>query len=520
MNPSLIRILMLLLLAIMALSFIQYIYGPVSAADNLTIDPTLTSTPIITPSYRVQQMDTVYIGDTVDISGVASGLTSLAYYGGYEEDLSRQYLLELPNLNKDYYHFYIDPAIFSNRLGYWFKWHGSINRNENAVVFVVAERRLKPNVSPNITLQNPNQTPSIIPKVPILPDQYIADYLVAKGDSISIPATNRTRAWIFGVEDYLYDYKAVNGTIDLKENAIDKLSPGSYILLLHTRDVNASDEFTVRYNENTSTIDWFDPITFNVNHYDVSSQTPENVMNKLKSILPEAHDTFKLYSLEVQLPSTSINQIDTWNAPNKNISPITGDPVIIPTYIEVRGYSNADINTVIEIVVDPDLNMPLDQMFKEAFVTSTKGNDPGNMRVFKSNIPIYTYNMRVGDHFLAVRTKGSNTFGSASFYIYENWANKPIANKTIRYISGKYGSQELIPTPTPVVIIRNVTQIVTQIVTVPVTPSDEQVYTQQKLASDTTWWEGAWRVLKGIIGVILILSGVGYIISVLRRLKK
>lgn len=520
MSPLQTKIIGLLFLACLTLTFIEFFYNPVSAADNLTIDITPTITPIITSSYRVQQMDTVYVGDTVDISGVAAGLTSLAYYGGYEEDISRQYLLELPTMNKGYYHFYIDPTIFSNRLGYWFKWHGSINRNENAVAFVVAERRLKPNVPVNITLQNPNQTPVIIPKVPVLPDRHISDYLVAKGDSVSIPATNRTKVWIFGVENYLYDYKAVNGTIDLKENAIDRLSPGTYTLLLHTRDINASDEFTIRYNENTTTIDWFDPITFNVNHYDVSAQTPENVMNKLISILPDAHDTFKLYSLEVQLPSTSINQIDSWNSPNKNISSIAGDNTIIPTYIEVRGYSNADINTVVEIVVDPDLNMPLDQMFKEAFVTSTEGNDPGNLRVFKIIIPIYTYNMRVGDHFLAVRTKGSNTYGSVSFYIYENWANKPVANKTIRYISGKYGLQELVPTPTPVIIIRNVTQIVTQIVTVPVTPSDAQVYAQQKIASDNTWWEGAWRVLKGIVGVILISLGVGYIISVLRRLKK
>lgn len=509
------RVLGLLILAILTLAFIQYIYGPVSAASNLTNN----ITPVPTAPTRIQQGDTVYIGDTIDISGVAAGLLNLAYYGGYEEDISRQYLLELPKTTKGYYLFYIDPEIFSKRLGYWYKWRGSINRGENSVAFVVANTRIKPNVSENITLQNPNQTPIII-KIPILPDQHVADYLVARGDSMTIPATNRTKAWIFGTEDYLYDYKEVNGTIDLKNDVVDRLSPGSYTLMLHTRDANSSDDFTVRYNPDTSEIDWFDPGTFTVNHYDVSAQTPENVMNKLKSLIPAAHDTFKLYSLEVQLPIISIDQIDAEIIQNTNISAANRTSPNVPTYIEVRGYTNAAPDTIVKIVVDPDLNMPVDQMFKDASTTQTVGLSPGDMRVFRALVPIYMYNTKVGEHHIVAKTSKSDTFVTANFYIYENWKLQPITNKTIRYISGKYGPQELIPTPTPITVTQIVTKVVTQIVTVRVTPSNEQVYAQQKIASEKTWWEGAMLLAKVIGSGVFLLGGVWYGVSVFRRLKE
>jgi hypothetical protein len=531
------RVLGLLLLAILALAFIEYVYGPVSAATNLTnistLPPTpqppptdlptptrtMAPTPIPTPPYRVGQGDTVYLGDTVDVTGVLAGVLNLAYYGGYDEDIYHQYLVKLPESNRGYYFFYIDPAIYSTRLGNWYKWRGEFNRGESTIAFVVAERRNKPNVSANITLQNPNQTPVAI-RPPTLPDRHVADYLIARGDSMAIPATNQTKAWIFGPEDFLYDYKAVNGTIDLKTEIVDKLTPGTYTLMLHMRDANSNGEFTVRYNPDTSTIDWFDPVTFEVQHYDVSAQTPENVMNKLKSILPAAHDTFKLYSLEIQAPTIDIAQIDTEIIQNTNISAPDITAPNIPTYIEVRGYTNAAPDTVVKLVVDPDFNMNLDQMFKEATVTRTEGTSPGDMRVFRALVPVYLYDTRLGEHFVVAKTAKSNTFVTASFDIYENWKLQPIPNKTIRYISGKYGPQELIPTPTPIVVTQVVTKVVTQIITVPVTPSNEQVYAQQKLASEKTWWEGAWWLAKGITGSLFLIGGMWYGVSVARRLKE
>jgi hypothetical protein len=551
-------VLALLLLAVLTLAFIFYIYGPVSATDNLTINstqtPTINLTEIITPTptnvpiisrvlvtattpktipvminttapngsvpYFVQQGDTVYLEDTVDISGIMAGVLNLAYYGGWDEESGDQYLIGLPQRKSGYYRFYIDPEIFRTRLGKWYKWNGYLERQANNLAFVVAEKRTKTNLSENITLQNPNQTPAVLPGIPLLPDQHIADYLIARGDSMSIPATNNTKAWIFGSVDSLYDHHAVNGTIDLKDEILDKLSPGAYTLMLHTRDINSNGEFTVRYNPDTAMIDWFDSVTFAINHYGTAGQTPENVMNKLKSILPEAHDTFKLYTLEVQIPTVTINQIDASFVLSDNMSATRGISLDAPSYIDVRGYTNAAPDTIVKVTVDPDFNMPIDQMFKDAIATRTEGTSPGDMRVFKAIVPVQMYNMKPGKHFIAAKTALSDGYVTADFYIYENPTGNFIPNKTIRYISGKYGPQEMIPTPTPITVTQIVTKVVTQIVTVPVTPSNEQVYAQQKLASDKTWGEGAWWLAKGITGSLFLIGGMWYGVSVARRLKE
>jgi hypothetical protein len=471
------------------------------------------------PTFYVQQGDTVYLGDVVDVSGVMGGVLNFAYYGGYDEESGDQFLLDTPNGNSGYYRFYIDPAIFASRLGKWYKWNGFVERQANNLVFVVAETRPKPNVSANITLQNPNQTPIVLPKVPLLPDQHIADYLIARGDSMSIPATNKTKAWIFGSHDSVYDFMAVNGTVQLKDEILDKLSPGSYKLLLQTREQNATGDFTVRYNPNTSMIDWFDPQSFAVQHYDTAGQTPENVMNKLKTLIPVAHDTYKIYTLEIQTPTVTINQIDTTYQLNVTVQN-QGVSLDSPGFLDVRGYTNAAPDTIVKVVVDPDMNMDIDMMFKDGIATHSEGTDPGTMRVFKAIVPIQLYNMAPGKHFVAAKTSLSDGYVTADFYIYENPTGTFIPNKTIRYLSGKYGPQEMIPTPTPITVTQIVTQVVTQTILVPVTPSNEQVYAQQKIASEKTWWEGVTKIASVIGGGVFLIGGIWYGVSVYRRVKE
>jgi hypothetical protein len=188
--------------------------------------------------------------------------------------------------------------------------------------------------------------------------------------------------------------------------------------------------------------------------------------------------------------------------------------------LDVRGYTNAAPDTVVKVVVDPDFNMDVDQMFKDGIATQTVGTSPGDMRVFKVIVPVQLYNMASGKHFVAAKTSMSDAYVTADFYIYENPKGNFIPSKTIRYISGKYGPQEMIPTPTPIIVTQIVTRVVTQIVTVPVTPSNEQVYAQQKIASEKTWWEGAWWLAKGITGSLFLIGGMWYGVSVFRRLKQ
>jgi hypothetical protein len=478
--------------------------------------------PAVSANYYVQQGDTIYLNTIVDISGVAPPYTYLAYWDGFDMyDSNATYTITLPDGKRGYYNFKVDPLIFGNRLGRWYKYDGVYEPNSNNMVFVVASKPAATNLSSNITLQNPNQTPIIIPQKPILPDKHIADYVVARGSNLSFPVNNTTNVWIFGAVNYLYDYHSINNSVNLQTFDIDRLSPGSYTMLLQTHNTtNTTGDFTVRYNPNTSMIDWFDPISFNVLHYDTLGQTPENVMNKLKEIIPDSYDTYNLLTLEVQLPSVTINQVDASSYLNSTQSLNSGVNLDSPSYIDVRGYTNAPPNTIIKLVVDPQQSIyQADQIFKDASITLTEGKNPGNLRTFRAIVPVNMYNMTAGKHFIAAKTVLSNSYTTAEFNIYENPAGNFIPNKTIRYISGRYGPDEIVPTPTPITVIHEVTKIVTQVVTVPVTPSNEQVYTQQKSASEKTWWEGFWFISKGIAGVILIIVGSIYVVTIIRRLK-
>jgi hypothetical protein len=476
--------------------------------------------PPVSANYYVQQGDTVYLNTIVDISGVTPPYIYLAYWDGFDMyDSNATYAITLPTNKRGYWEFSIDPKIFGNRLGRWYRWDGVYERNGNNLAFIVAATPPKPNTSKNITLQNPNQTPIVLPPKPILPDKHVADYVVSRGTNLTFHVNNTTNVWIFGSTDYIYDFHSVSNNISLQVVDIEKLSPGSYTILLQTHTQTSIDNFTIRYNPNTSMIEWFDPTTFKVLTYNTAGQTPENVMNKLKQIIPESNDVYRLLTLEVQLPYISINQLDTSMVVNSKASINSGINLDPPTYLDIKGYTNAPSGSLIKLVIDPQPIKNIEQIFKEPSITYTEGNNPGNLRTFHAIVPINMYNLSSGRHFISAKTELSDSYTTASFYIYDNAKGNFIPNKTIRYISGQYGDQEMIPTPTPVIIIQNVTQIVTQVVTVPVTPSDQQVYAQQKIASEKTWWEGFWFVVRWIISLGLIISGSVYIISVLRRLK-
>jgi hypothetical protein len=517
------------------LSFVVFIIAPPSsAADNLTVInatptptpvPTATPLPLETPNsnftipYYVQQGDTVYVGETVDVSGVMAGVLNLAYYGGYDEESGQQYLLNITGVGKKaYWRYYLDPAIFGSRLGKWYKWNGHYESNGNTLAFVVAYKRAKTNLSENLTLQNPNQTPLVLPKIPLLPDRHIADYLIARGNGFSIPVNGSTNVWIFGNREALYDYHSFNGSVDITPEAINTLSVGLYQVLIQTRANGSYGESPVRYNNLTGELEWFDTKTFTINHYRIIDQTPENVLAKLQTIFPSTNDKYQIFKLEVQDPSLSIDQIDATNSIPIGIE-VNAVSLDNPSYMDVRGYTNVAKDTIVYIKVDPDFNVPEETMWRDSIITRTEG-DKGNMRTYKAIVPVLLYNMAPGRHFIAAKTSLGNAYVTASFYIYDNPTGTYVQNKTIRYISGRYGPDELVPTPTPITVTQIVTQVVTRVVTVPVTPSNEQVYAQQKVASEKTWWEGVSLLAKVIGSGLFLLGGTWYGISLYRRLKE
>lgn len=177
------------LFAILALGLIFY---PVVASDATILDETVRGvpTPVPTTIPYINQGDTVYIGDYVDISGVAPPYQFLAYWDGYDMyDSPPKYMITLPDSKMDYYKFYIDPAIFGALTGRWYKWDGIYERQGNNRMFTVA-----PAKTFNYTLTFQNGTivnlSEVVPQdypqnnvkpAPLLPERHVADYVVAKG---------------------------------------------------------------------------------------------------------------------------------------------------------------------------------------------------------------------------------------------------------------------------------------------------------------------------------------------------
>ncbi|MCK9591451.1 MAG: DUF3821 domain-containing protein [Methanoregula sp.] len=483
--------------------------------------------------YYVEQGDFLYVNDTVDISGVAAGILNLAYYGiNSEENLDTQYLLKLPKNKSGYYAFYLDPKIFGNRIGTWYKWNGEIESNGNTVAFKIRPQRQAVNASGatvNVSPPVSNQSGKEPPRIPILPLRTVADYLVARGNSLKISSPDAISVWIFGARDMLLDYHAYNKSVDIPANEINALSPGRYTILLQEKEPGYSGDSAIRYDNVSNSIQWFDEVTFTVQRFNMDDQTPDNILAKLKSVFPVTHNRYQLFSLEVEEPTISIDEINAVNQLNYTGAPQAEGLIMgAASYVIVKGYTNVEPDTLIQVVVDADFNQPGDLVWKDAIVTASQGEPGGIMRDWKVLVPLDLYNMPscgTGkcEHFVSARTGLSDAvISTAPFYIYENPEGNAIPNKTMRYISGRYGPEELVPTPTPITVTHEITRVVTQVVTVPVTPSNEQVLVQQRIAqkeiSEQNWNKTVSYIGIGIFAIIFIAVGI-WIYSAWRRSK-
>src|SRR5271157_2530384 len=107
-----------------------------------------------TANPRIEQGDVVYVNDTIDISGIVPPYPYLAYWDGYDlYDTNASYLIDLPDTHSAYYNFSIDPAIFAQRLGNWYKYDGTFELSANNIAFIV-----EPEILKNSTMRYQNGT--------------------------------------------------------------------------------------------------------------------------------------------------------------------------------------------------------------------------------------------------------------------------------------------------------------------------------------------------------------------------
>jgi hypothetical protein len=500
---------------------------PTGYVPTPTPVPTSTPTPITTPTHFISQGESVCVNDTIDISGVVPPYPYLAYWNGYDMyDSNASYIITLPPYKSGYYHFYLDPTIFSTRMGKWYKYNDIFEKNGNNLAFVVYPQSMKNSTMrySNGTLVNisemilNNYTGIEIPIHPPVEIKHVSDYLVARGDPLIINTNTTTNIWLFGRVDQLFDFESTNtSTVDISNDILSGFEPGSYTVMMQTLG-NKSNSFTVKYDSDTHEIKWFNPSSFSIDKININGWSPQVVLDQFQKIIPGTLDLFKTYKLELQSPSIEIQSISETSSLNYTIDEagITEYNTNI-SYIEVKGYTNVVIGSTLKFIVDEKQQTSRTLYSHTTTAVAGGSNDPGDMRWFDVLIPVDKYYLALGDHTVTAYTNLSDAGTTYVFTLYAAPQNSYVPPKTIRYISGKYGPEEFVPTPTPVV--QTVTVPVpgpTQIVIQTVTPSDEQVKAQQKIISDENIKTWSTRIIVGII----IIGAVWYLVSLYLRRRQ
>jgi hypothetical protein len=264
-----------------------------------------------------------------------------------------------------------------------------------------------------------------------------------------------------------------------------------------------NSRFDIRYNRDVETIQYIDTKAFKVETIELKGLTPVLALEKIKKIPNLEDNTFRLYKIEVRAPVIDITSIDTLE-----VNEFAG-------ILQVRGYTTLENGTTITFIVDEERWRALTPHDYPTNATVMAVKDPGSMRYFDAVVPIAWGSLAPGEHYVTA-TGPFGTKTNVPFWINDLPEGQQRPNKTIKYVSGNI----FVPTPTPEIVTVIETQVVTQIVTVPVTPSNEQVYAQQLKAQQDNTQSSIYTGIKVFFGVIILycLYRVGkYLVGVIKR---
>jgi hypothetical protein len=487
---------------------------------------------IVSPAHadapRIMQGDTVYLNGTYDISGVIGwgsrigDYDYIAYcYGNDCYDYGSPYLLQLPPKARtpgmpSQYNYYIDPAIFSNKIGWWFQYDATDKAaHGNTYAFKVVGTY----ASDYMTLQNGtviNQSDwkvedvmgVVTPKNVILPERAVSDYLLARGDAFSLNDNTTEKVWIFGRVSSLYDYTNEWGNYTFNGTVTSYLEPGSYHIIKQYPGKNG--EFDVRYYSDM--LQWRSGWTC-VNQENINGIQPKLAKDNIIRAITNTDDTYVLEELEVQDPAITISGFDEvpMHTNYSRYEEYRLEPGLVSLF-DVRGYSNLAPGTPVTVTLDENRHTPSDMRFF-TFNATIERELLGNMSYYQVYIPIVWDKMALGMHNLKV----AGPLGASMYYdfpisVLPADSFKP--NATVKYAGDR---NPWVPTPTPEVQITIIEKkvVVTQTVLVPVTPAVEVVKAQQ----DEVITEKVILIAEGIVVLIILILISLYVISVIKRAR-
>jgi len=450
----------------------------------------------------IYQGDTVYVGDVIDISGAAPPYASLAYWNGYDMyDSEPTYVMELPDSSQGYYKFNLSFEIFGNRLGRWYKWDGDFEKRGNNHIFTV-----NPKLWHNSTLTFSNGTAIVtseeIPQnytrhkvqpAPLMPEKFVSDYLVAKGDEVAFPEGDY-RIWVFGRTDGIYAREEHNITKD----QIFNMGVGNYDVVFQYHGNNTIYDASCGPNN----CDVLIPGLYGKKPVNIYGYQPLVVYDKLKEMLAGTDDKLVEYDLRIEDPYITINQADETEYTTHSA-------------LNVRGYSNVANGTKITVSLD-EKSAYYKDLKKMQIETSAVRISVGNLSYYSVDIP-FNYEDIAADarnHTLTARTELGGIV-QKDFKVSLMPADSYRPNASLKYIEDR---NPFVPTPTPeirTVVVTQTIEVVKQI-TIPVTPTNEQVREEQdKIITDKIV-----LILFVVVGSCIIAAIAWYAYSVYKRGRK
>ena len=472
--------------------------------------------------YEVNQGDKVFLGDHIDISRVAAGYQALAWFSsGYPSTSGTAYIIDLPTQNYKYYNVYLDPAVFKQYKGRWYKWDGYVEESGNQLAFEIVGQT-RPEGMEVVQVINTTVIKQEEEKhLSELADKPIADYLVVHGQYTKIHSTQAPfKVWVFGTYDGVYDQYSEDPEFSLNKTIVQGLHSGKYKILLQYRGIN--NQFDVAYNDQkeelgrTAAGPWDKPVL-----KEIAGIQPLMVYDQVVSLLEQSDDKYETLSLEVQEPSLQIMEMDEVAVrdakdyykenpgSNGDLAALRGNVSVF----RVQGYTNVNPGSGLKFYLDED-----QQATPQAFTSHAVGNKSGSMRTFKVDIPVYWDGIKEGVHTISGYTEvGGSIFSDFNINIAPEHSYIP--SEMVKWVGSEIPWKANMTTPTPVIV----TQVVTQTILVNVTPPDEQVYAQQKAAQDAINaknWQTVYTIAGIVIaGVILLIVGM-YIYRIYRKAKE
>lgn len=478
--------------------------------ENTTASVAVPVYPVVAP-YRISQGDTVYLNDTVDISGVVGWGEQIVWCGGYRacDEGDTPFAINLPTTKQGYYNFYIDPQLFRDHTGNWYQWYGHYEPSGNLISFKVAAMYRNSTMTysngtvVNLSVGVSNATEETPIKSTILPEIPVTDYLLAVGDPLFVDTQGPGKVWIFGRVDSLYDVETIGNNLTIPAKEFASFETGDYSMLIQTAGKNG--EYDVRFKDGS--IQWSDKWN-GVKSYSTAGIQPKLVVGKLQDIIGKTDDKYTIVDLEVQAPTLTVIRMDEVGLGSREIE-FRDEPGLV-TFYDVRGYSNLMNGTKLNAYLDKkDHNSREIKYF--TFPAEVVKTAPGNQSMYQVMVPIIWDKMTPGVmHTITVE----GPFGTkvyADFPVEVMPADSFRPNATLKYS----GSRNPWVAPTVInntITVKETVKVVER-VTVPVTPAPEVVYAQQKKALDDT--VTFWGLI--LVGLIVVIAGGWYIVRVYRR---